>query len=148
MREFLEYRVSDFMTRRPTVVGQETSLSEAESIFESRDFNGLPVVAGKRLVGLVTKLDLLRAFVFSPESIVPDYETILEAPVEQVMTQHPITVAPDMRLTRVLQQMVDLRIKSFPVVEGEELVGMIAREDVLRALRTAAAPTGSTERTK
>jgi CBS domain-containing protein len=49
-----------------------------------------------------------------------------------------MTVAPDDPLTHVLQKMVHTRCKSFPVLEDDRLVGIVAREDVLRALRRAA----------
>jgi CBS domain-containing protein len=38
-----------------------------------------------------------------------------------------------------LQKMIDTRNKSFPVVDGARVVGVVAREDVMRALRSAAA---------
>jgi CBS domain-containing protein len=55
------------------------------------------------------------------------------------MTRELVTVAPDIPLTRVLQKLVETRNKSLPVLDGARLVGVVAREDVLRALRRAAA---------
>jgi CBS domain-containing protein len=55
------------------------------------------------------------------------------------MTRSPVEVDPEMRLTRVLQMMIETRYKSFPVVENGRLAGVIAREDVLRAVRRAGA---------
>jgi CBS domain-containing protein len=55
------------------------------------------------------------------------------------MTRDVATVTPRMPLTRLLQRMLDTRNKSFPVVDGARLVGVVAREDVLQALRRAAA---------
>lgn len=140
MYEFIYYRVRHVMTRSPIVVQPDASLADVESIFESHDFNGLPVTDERSaLVGVVTKLDFLKAFVFTPESVVPHYEEILRRPAASVMSTEPRTVDPQMPLTRVLQDMVDTRYKSFPVVEGGRLVGIVAREDVLRGLRRAAA---------
>ncbi len=139
MRKFLDYRVVDFMSTEPTVIGPETLVAAAERLFESHDFNALPVVDdSNRLLGLLTKLDLLRAFTFTPDSMIPDYEAIMELPAERVMSLRPISVPPDTPLTRVLQRLVDTRSKSFPVVADGRLIGMIAREDILRAVRTAA----------
>lgn len=141
MRKFLDYRAADFMTTNPKVIGPGSTVADAERLFESHDFNALPVVdESNRLLGLLTKLDVLQAFIFTPDSMIPNYEAILEKPVEQIMTPRPITVPPDTPLTRVLQRLVDTRSKSFAVVKEGRLVGMIAREDVLRALRTAAGP--------
>jgi CBS domain-containing protein len=137
MYEFLDYRVCDAMTVNAVTVKESTTLAEAEALFEEHDFNALPVVDGKRLLGVVTKLDLLKAFRFTDESMFPPYEQIMARPVSHVMTRDVVTVNPRTPLTRVLEKMVDLRTKSLPVTAGDELVGVIAREDLLRALRRA-----------
>jgi len=140
MYEFLDYLVSDVMSK-PTTVGPDATLAEVEQILEQTGFNGLPVVRGDELIGFVTSLDLLQAFGFTPDAILPPYDEIMRRPVSDVMSKHPAVVQPTMHLTRVLQKMVDTRNKSFPVVDpkGNRLVGMIAREDVMQALRRAAA---------
>jgi CBS domain-containing protein len=140
MYEFIYYRVRHVMTRSPVTLRPDASLSDVEAVFEKHDFNGIPVVGERgELIGVVTKLDFLKAFVFTPESLVPHYEEILRRPAETVMTRDPRSVDPEMPLTRVLEDMVSTRFKSFPVVEGGRLVGVVAREDVLRGLRRAAA---------
>jgi CBS domain-containing protein len=139
MYEFLEYRVSDFMSRNGVVVSADTPLEEAQRLFERYDFNLLPVVEGRRLVGVLTKLDLLKAFTFGPGRLVPHYREILEQTVDAFMARNPMTVSPDMPLTKVLEKIVATRYRSFPVVEGDTLVGIISRENVVTALRRAAA---------
>jgi CBS domain-containing protein len=139
MYEFLEYQVADAMTYRPLTITRTTPLAEVETLFEQHDFNCLPVCEEGVLFGIVTKLDVLKAFAFTTRTIVPRYDDIMQQSAETVMTQKPVTVTPDVPLTRVLQLMADTRYRSFPVVVGALLVGVIAREDVLRALRRAAA---------
>jgi len=54
------------------------------------------------------------------------------------MARQPVVVQPTTRLTRALEKMIDTRSKSFPVVDAKErLVGVVAREDLMRALRRA-----------
>jgi CBS domain-containing protein len=140
VHEFLEYRVHHVMTRAPETIEPRATLAEAEAIFENRDFNALPVVESDgSLVGIFTKLDFLAAFAFTPASLIPPYEELMRRRVGEQMTRDVLTVDPDLALTRVLQQLVETRNKSLPVVEAERLVGIVAREDVLRALRRAAA---------
>jgi len=138
MYEFLRYRVADAMTRQPVTVTPDTTLSELEALFTEHDFNGVPVLdpAGA-LAGFATKLDMLKAFRLRPDTMVPPYEQIMAQPVSAVMTSEPVTVPPDRPLTRVLDALVEHRVKSFPVVETDRLIGVIAREDVLAALRRA-----------
>jgi CBS domain-containing protein len=140
MYEFLDYRVCDAMTPDPVTVAPETSLAEAEALLEQHDFNALPVVGPERLLlGIVTKLDLLRAFRFTDQHMFPPYEEIMARPVREVMVSEVTTVTPRTPLTRVLETLVRMRTKSLPVVEDGAVVGMIAREDVLQALRRAVA---------
>jgi CBS domain-containing protein len=137
--EFLAFRVSDVMSE-PVTVGPDATLADAERILEARGFNGLPVVANGALVGFVTSLDLLEAFGFSTDSILPPYDEIMRRPVSTVMAREPATVQPRTPLTRVLQKMIETRNKSFPVVDADDrLVGVVAREDVIRGLRRAQA---------
>ena len=139
MYEFLDYRVQDVMNR-PVSVGPDATLAEVELLLEKHGYNALPVVdAGERLLGLVTSLDLLRAFDFSEDTILPPYEQVMQRRVQQVMTRDVLTVCPMTPLQRVIEKIVDTRNKSFPVVDGDRIVGVVAREDVMLALRQGVA---------
>ena len=138
MYEFLEYRVDDVMTRDPVTIGPDTTVGELQDLFESRDFNGVPVVdESGRLVGWATKLDLLSAFRFDDSRLFPPYAEIMQTPVANVMRREVQTVTPLAPLTRVLEKMIETRSKSFPVVDDGLLVGVVAREDLLAGLRRA-----------
>jgi tRNA nucleotidyltransferase (CCA-adding enzyme) len=138
MYEFLDYVVSDAMSK-PVSIGPDATLAEVEQILEQTGFNGLPVVDSGTLVGFVTSLDLLEAFRFTTDVMLPPYDEIMHRPVSSVMVQDPTVVQPRTRLTRVLEKMLVTRNKSFPVMDprGNRLVGVIAREDVMQALRRA-----------
>lgn len=138
MYEFLKYEVRDAMTPDPIAISPNAKLREVEDLFETHDFNGVPVVDNqRRLLGILTKFDLLKAFRFDSQVIAPHYYEIMEQTAEVVMTRDPVSVSPRLPLSRLLQKLVEMRTKSLPVVEDSFLVGIIAREDVLRALRRA-----------
>ena len=138
MYEFLDYRVLDAMTPDPTTVTPDTSLARAEELLERHGWNALPVVEdGKRLVGVVTSLDLLKAFRFTEEHMFPPYEEIVKQAVRGVMNSKPVTVSPRTPLTRALEKMLRTRNKSLPVALGGELLGILTRDDILKALRRA-----------
>src|SRR5512134_2395300 len=123
---------------KPLCIAPATSLAEAERLLEQHGYNALPVVDARgALEGVVTSIDLLRAFDFNEDTILPDYEKVMQRWVESVMTRDALTVTPRAPLTRVLRKLVDTRNKSFPVVDDGRVVGVIAREDVMRALRKA-----------
>ena len=139
MYEFLDYVVSDAMTKEPVSVPPGANLAAVEQLLERNGWNALPVVEGGRLVGLVTSLDLLKAFRFTRESLFPPYEQIMTRPVREIMRENVETVAPRTPLPRALERMVRTRNKSLPVTENHELVGILTRDDVMRALRRAVA---------
>jgi CBS domain-containing protein len=138
MYRFLECTVSQYMTRSVKTVTRRMSLRELEALFEQHDFNAFPVVEERKMVGIITKFDFLRAFIFTTGQMVPHYDDFMKHLVEEVMTEAVVHVESTAPLTRVLQLMVNLKARSFPVVDGNrQLVGIISREDVMRALREA-----------
>lgn len=139
MYDFIYYQVQDVMTSEPVTVNKNVTLSEVEAIFEEHYFNGLPVVDDRhQLMGMITKLDLLKAFTFTEKSKIPLYEVIMDQKISNVMTKEPHVVYPETPLTRVLQHMTETGQKSLIVVEADRVVGIVAREDIIRALRKAA----------
>lgn len=138
MYRFLQLTAGQYMTREVKTVASKLSLRELEALFARRDFNAFPVVEADGMIGLVTKLDFIKAFVFTPEQIVPPYEDLMSRTVGEIMTRDVVHVEPSAPLTRVLQLMVDRRARSFPVLDKQrELIGMISREDIMRALGEA-----------
>lgn len=126
------------MTRTVTTVTRDMTVRELNDMFERDDFNTYPVQEEAEAVGIVTKFDLLKCFAFTPNQMVPRYADLMNRTVADVMTPEFIYVRPDTKLTRVLQLMVEHRIRSIPVIDGDHrLAGIIAREDVLRALADA-----------
>ena len=138
MYRFLECTAAQYMTRSVTTVTRQITMSELEQLFETHDFNSFPVVEDGKMVGIVTKFDFLRTFAFTTGQILPRYDELMRRPVAETMTEAVVHVEPAAPLTRVLQLMVNLKARSFPVVDAQgQLLGIISREDVMRALKEA-----------
>jgi CBS-domain-containing membrane protein len=136
---FLEQTVADYMTRDVKTVTGSLTVRELGDLFEKDDFNAYPVEESARVVGVVSKFDHLSCFVFTPTQMMPRYDDLMKRTVSEMMTSEFIYVATDTRLTRVVQLMVDHHIRSMPVIDnGQRLVGVISREDVMRALQRCA----------
>jgi CBS domain-containing protein len=134
--KFLEQVTADAMTRNVKTVSRRVTLRELGDLFEKEDFNSFPVEENSQVVGLVSKFDYLANFIFTPAHMVPRYDDLMQRTVADIMTSEFIYVRTETRLTRVLQLMVDHRLRSMPVIEGDQrLAGMISREDVMRALQ-------------
>jgi acetoin utilization protein AcuB len=107
---------------------------------EKHRINQLPVVVDDRLVGIVTDRDLRDVFPSVFESPEPwghrerkpgsDPATI---PVEDVMTRNVLALAPGAFVADAARLMRRERIGAIPIVDGERLVGILTRSDVLDA---------------
>ena len=135
---FLECTAGKYMTPAVMSVTRHCTMSEAEALFAKHDFNAFPVVEDGKLIGIVSKFDFLKAFAFTTGQMMPQYDELMQRPVADVMTEGVVHVEASTPLTRVLQLMVNLKIRSFPVLGADrELLGMISRGDVMRALGEA-----------
>jgi CBS domain-containing protein len=136
LESFIEQVVADHMTREVRTVTRSRTLRELGDLLERDDFNSYPVEENGQVVGVVSKFDYLACFVFTPAHMMPRYDDLMKRTVTDIMTSEFIYVGTDTRLSRVLQLMVDHRIRSMPVIDGDQrLAGIISREDVMRALR-------------
>jgi CBS domain-containing protein len=133
--KFLEQTVAGYMTSTVRTVTREQTVRDIGAMFERDDFNSYPVEEEGQVIGIVTKFDLLKCFIFTPSQMIPPYQQLMQRTVGDLMTSEFIYVRTDTKLTRVLQLMVDHRIRSVPAIDDDHrLAGIIARRDVLRAL--------------
>jgi len=136
MYRFLACTAAQYMTPQVHTIDRKMTMRQLEALFAERDFNAFPVVENGRLLGIVSKFDFIRNFAFTTQQMVPHFDELMNRTVAEVMTDDVAHVDPDTPLTRVLQLMVRLKTRSFPVLDSaNRLVGMISREDVMRALR-------------
>ena len=136
MYGFVGCTAGQFMTRTVITVNRQTTMRELAVLFEKHDFNAFPVVEDGRLCGIISKFDFLHAFAFTTSQVVPHYNELMNRTTAEVMTEAVVHVEPASPLTRVLQLMVSLKTRSFPVMSADgQLEGMISREDVMRALK-------------
>jgi CBS-domain-containing membrane protein len=151
---------SEIMVRGVSVVTDDTPLADVVELLLRRDVKALPVLDARRhLVGIITGGDLLtRGDLRLRLSIKQELEA--EALGQQlralaqsrkaardVMTGHVRTVSPDADLGSVIRLMATHRVKRLPVVsEARELVGIVSRADVLRAVAALPEPAGPIER--
>ena len=141
MYGFVGCTAGQFMTRTVITVNRQTTMRELAVLFEKHDFNAFPVVEDGRLCGIISKFDFLHAFAFTTGQVVPHYNEMMTRTTAEVMTEAEVHVDPASPLTRVLQLMVSLKTRSFPVMSADgQLEGMISREDVMRALKETTQP--------
>ena len=136
MYEFLQETVANNMTTAVRSITPETTVGDLYRFFAADDFDAYPVVQDGMLVGIVSKLDALEVFAFTEDRILPRYADGMATQVNKIMSSDVVAVAPETKLQRVLQMLTKHRVKSLPVIDQRRnLVGIIAREDVMRAMK-------------
>lgn len=128
--------VRERMKRDPVTVKKDDSFRYALKLIRKEGIRHLPVLDGKKVVGIVTDRDL-RQSAPSPATTLEVHELnyLLERlKVEAIMTKQVITVAPDSSLLEAAKLLLAHKIGCLPVVEHDELVGIITEGDLLRAL--------------
>jgi acetoin utilization protein AcuB len=135
----MKMRIRDMMTRNPITVDSETLVLDARRIMKENNIRRLPIVDKGKLVGIVTKHDLLEAAP-SPATSLSIYELnylLSKMKVKDIMKKNPTTVTPDTPFEEALKVGQEKKIGGFPVVEGEKLVGMTTESDIIRFLTRA-----------
>lgn len=155
----------DVMTADVETVDADDSISEVLTTLARRDFSGFPVVEDDEIVGVVTESDLVDIFqpsdrtLWLPIGLPPFLEPVDYAidiswdgldteldlakhagkPVRQVMTEDPVVVEMDTPFADVIDILGgdDPDVNRLPVVADGAVVGIITRQDVLRALKDA-----------
>jgi acetoin utilization protein AcuB len=112
------------------------SIQHARELMASHGFNQLPVAVDGRLVGIVTDRDLRDAFpsVFDLPTFNRKTASRTDpraVTVEMVMTTGVTTVAPSRSIADAARLMRRQRIGALPVVEGDHVIGILARSDIL-----------------
>lgn len=125
---------SDFMNRHARTVRSEMPLDDVVSFLLKHNISNAPVIDAsateQHLVGFISERDCLEylsseAFYGSPA---PPHRA------ETIMRKHPICVAPDTDLFTLVSIFTSHDYRHLPVTEGEQLLGIVSRRDILRAL--------------
>jgi CBS domain-containing protein len=135
-------RVRDYMTPNPETLDATESLLAAVLLLRKSGFRHIPILERGKLAGVFTERDLWR---FSPSLLLPtsqqDYNRVFEeTPLEKVMSRNPQTIGPDAPLTQALDLLMHNRHGCLPVMESDQIVGIITIRDMLRALYDVIAP--------
>jgi CIC family chloride channel protein len=120
-------RVSDVMTRNTHGVGPTASLEIAQDLMEMDSVGGLPVVSGGKLIGIITRTDILK--------VEPSQRP--QRAVSSAMSDKLAVAHPDEDLFSALTKMISRGVGRLPVVDPkntEGILGIITRTDIGRAI--------------
>lgn len=130
--------VKDVMTTVVVTLAEEDNLEGIANAMQEFHFRHVPVVDGKKLVGMVTQADLLRLSISALQSGQPlssvQHQLEQRTFVAEVMIRNPPTIGPEATLAEASRILVDTRIGALPVVdEDRNLIGIVSEIDILKA---------------
>ncbi|MEW5766548.1 MAG: CBS domain-containing protein [bacterium] len=144
-------KVANYMVEDVITLSPNKSFEEILALFRRESFDCLPVVDNeRRLLGVVSRTDLLKIFVPEYFALIDDISFIKDFGAMEVdhksaemmerllvagdiMTTKVITITADSSLFKAVALMRKYNIRVIPVVEGEKLVGIISRTDLMKA---------------
>lgn len=121
------------MSRDLLAVGPGDSLTEVAQRMVARDVGAVLVLDDGRLTGILTERDILRAAAkgIEADTVVADW-----------MTKDPETIAPDETTQHAAVLMIHGGFRHLPLVEGNEVVGMLSIRDLMRVVLEDSMPRG------
>lgn len=117
-------RARDIMSSPVRTVLSNMTVEEVSKIMDVTGHNGLPVIEGDRLVGIVVKRDVIKAL----------KHNLNNAPVKSIMSTKLVVVNPDTPVSEIRKLMVEKGVGRIPVIEDGILVGIITKTDIIRSL--------------
>jgi len=146
------YNASDIMTTEVITVKKDTSLKELAGILYNNHINGVPVVDDDgSLLGIICESDLIRKdqklhiptvvaifdavlYLERPSRIQKEFDRLSATTVEDLYTKDPVTVDEKTPIDDIATLMTEKKIYTIPVMDGDRLVGIIGKADLLRTV--------------
>ena len=113
-------KVADFMTTDVVSVEIPGNRDDVLKILKRTGISGVPVLKGGKLVGIITRKDLLRK--------------AEETQLGLLMTPDPVTISPDATVREAASLMIKHSVRRLPVIENKKLVGLISVADLVATL--------------
>ena len=108
-------------------VSSDTTVYDALTLMAEKNLGAVLVMDGARIAGMFSERDYARKVILEGKSS-------KETPVKEIMTKDVLFVRPDHSIEDCMALMTDKRTRHFPVMEGEQLVGVISIGDVVKAI--------------
>jgi CBS domain-containing membrane protein len=128
-------KVSELMSTDLVTLTEDETLAHAQRCMQRGRIRHLPVVRGRRLVGLITHRDLLSASFSIFAEIEPDEQRriFVQIPVREVMHRDVTTVRSDLPVADAAHILLESKFGCLPVVgDGDRLEGIVTEADFLR----------------
>lgn len=142
----------EIMTSDVCTVREDTDIKDLAALFSERNYKTLPVVdAAGRLTGVVSQTDLIEQdkplhiptvislfdwviYLESPKAFSDEVRKVSARKVGEICAREVISCAPETPVAEVARLMVEHKVHLLPVLDGDRLVGVVARLDIIRSM--------------
>lgn len=134
--EYDKICTKELMTKEIISISPSERLVHARRVSMDNNVGRLPVIDDEDLVGMITSKDLMRAFIDFRKKVPEKYQKsqIKEVLVEDIMSTNPCVVSKDTCISEVSKIMMETGYNGLPVVENDEVIGIITQTDILRLI--------------
>lgn len=145
-----DLKATDIMTAPAITVGPDTSVAQVAALLANHCISGVPVKEGGRLVGLVSEADLLHRHEIGTDGSVreqsgwrrlvghdsspAEYAKSHGLRARDVMTRDVVSIGADTPIDEIIVLLEERKVKRVPVMRGAEVIGIVSRADVVRAV--------------
>jgi len=129
--------ISEIMSKDLITVGEKDKLTVVKEIFDKYNIHHIPVVRFRAIVGMISKSDYLyfvRGFSQNEEDKFVNDSRLRSYTADEIMTTRLAKVLPGDRINVALEIFSINRFHAIPVVENDELVGIVTTHDIISAL--------------
>jgi CBS domain-containing protein len=140
-------KTAEIITKQVHTIGSDQTLKECAERLKKHHVNGLVVVEGGTVVGVITKADIFKAILPGYSDIMDDehhmasFEYIEERAhklydlkVRALMGKPPITITSDTPIVKAGSLMILKRVKQLPVVDNGRLSGIVTLTDIINCI--------------
>jgi CBS domain-containing protein len=122
-------KVRDFMTALIITAEADTLVLDAAKLMAAEDIGSLLVTKADVLAGMITRREVIGAQLLSEES----FQSLR---VEDIMTTPVVTIGPEADIGQAIALMNQTGKRHIPVIEGNDIIGLVAATDIIRVLAT------------
>lgn len=127
--------IKSIMSNKLISLHPKDKIQEAKELFEKYPIHHIPIVVMNKLVGILSLGDILflskKPIMSSFDAFIRDQKLSIDA-VEEIMTTDIITINSDATINDALEKMINFRVNAIPVIENQELIGLVTSFDILK----------------
>jgi len=117
--------VADVMTRDPVTISPDANLFECAKKMVKKKVGSLIIVENKKLLGFISQSDILWALTKKSSNNLKNVKAI------EISPKKVAVIKPECELTDAIQKMKKTKFEKLPVIQNNEVVGIVAAKDIL-----------------